>query len=75
MNLKTFYKRLAKDLYENTHPDHREIIKNLKITSLEQTLGIFRSVMIRNTSQIEDAKAMKKELKALAHVIGLEDRE
>lgn len=75
MTNKEFYKRLKADLLDNTHPEHRHIIKDLQITSLEQVLGIFRSVMIRNNNHIEEAIVLKRELKSLCNVLGIDEKE
>lgn len=75
MNNKEFYKRLATDLYENTHPNYQHLVKDLKITSLEQVLGLFRSIMIRNTTSVDEAIKMKKDLKGLMDVLGLTERD
>lgn len=75
MTNKQFYKRLKVDLLDNTHPEHRHHLKDLNITSLEQVLGIFRSVMIRNSSQYDESIKMRKELKHLMDVLGVTERD
>lgn len=75
MKTKEFYKRLKVDLLDNTHPEHRHLIKDIEITSLEQVLGIFRSVMIRNSAQIDEAVQMKKEIKNLCSVLGITEKD
>lgn len=75
MKTKEFYKRLKIDLIDNSHPEHKYIIKDIQITSLEQVLGIFRSVMIRNSAQIDESIQMRKELKALCSVLDISEKD
>jgi hypothetical protein len=75
MTTKEFYKRLSTDLYDNTHPNYQHLVKDLKITSLEQVLGVFRSIMIRNNASVDEAIKMKKDLKGLMDVLGLTEKD
>lgn len=73
MKNKEFYKKLSDEVYQCTHPDVREMVKDLKITSLDQVLGMFRSVMLRNWQLMDDGVEMNKQIKKLKDVVGMVD--
>ena len=75
MTNKQFFTRLAKELHDNTHPTHQHLVKDLQITSLPQVLGIIRSVMIRNNNHMEEAVELRKNLKELCNVIGIDEKD
>lgn len=75
MKTKEFYKRLKDDMIDNTNKDRQHLIKDIKITSLEQVLGIFRSVMIKNYIQYEESILLRKEIKNLCNVLGISERD
>lgn len=72
MLIKQFYLRLKADLMDLTPEEHRHHITDMKITSLHQVLGMFRSVMIKNNKLIEENKFLNEELKTLANVLGID---
>ena len=75
MSNKEFYKRLKLDLVENTLPEFKHIVEDIEITSLEQVLGIFRSVMIRNNQLVDDNNKCGKELKNLCNILGITEKD
>jgi hypothetical protein len=75
MTNREFYKRLAKEIKENVHPTVADSVRNLEITSLHQVLGIVRSIMIRNNQNLDEAMALKKELKALCNILDISEKE
>ena len=75
MKTKEFYARLKEDMIANTDKNRQHLIKDIKITSLEQVLGLFRSVMIKNSIQYEESIQMRKELKNLCSVLGISEKD
>jgi ABC-type molybdate transport system ATPase subunit len=75
MKTREFYKRLKDDMLANTDKNRQHLIKDIQITSLEQVLGLFRSVMIKNSIQYEESIQMRKELKNLCSVLGISEKD
>ncbi len=66
---------MAKELLENTVPEHKVLLGDIKISSLDQALGIFRAMMFRNLDLTQENLYLRKELKKMMEVLDIDERE
>jgi hypothetical protein len=65
MNTKEFYRKIEKDVLahvDTVNPQHLHLLKDLKITSLEQALGVFRAILELNVRFHQDTIDIQKQI-------------
>lgn len=71
MTNKQFYNLLYVDLVEYTKEELKPIVYDVKLTNLDQVLGVFRALLIKNEQLEADLVDLKRDLENIAEALGL----
>ena len=76
MKNKEFYRTIEKEVLDHigkVNPKNLHILKDLKITSLEQALGVFRAILELNVRHHDDALEFQRKIDEIMEAQGVDE--